>query len=92
MNMEMKSNREIKEKLLELKEIYEAVVIGVDDPILGEAIKAFIVFREDNGFIVEWLRRELSHKLPILKILKYYVFCNSLPKNESAKILKTKLK
>jgi acyl-CoA synthetase (AMP-forming)/AMP-acid ligase II len=37
------SAKEIEEIILELKQVHEVAVIGIDDPVLGEAIKAFIV-------------------------------------------------
>ena len=35
------SAKEIEEALMEIDEIHEVAVIGVEDPVLGEAIKAF---------------------------------------------------
>lgn len=87
------SAKEIEEAILEIEEIHEAAVIGVEDQTLGEAIKAFIVSKDkNNGGDENKIRDILRHKLPSFKIPKYFEFRESLPKNESGKILKAILK
>ena len=87
------SAKEIEEAILEIKEVHEAAVIGVEDQTLGEAIKAFIVSKDkNNGIDQNTIRDILRHKLPSFKIPKYFEFRENLPKNESGKILKTVLK
>ena len=87
------SPKEIEEKLLENSQIHEIAVIGVEDEILGEAIKAFIVLKNSNDShghdeILSYCKK----KLPPYKVPKYIEIVNSLPKNSSGKILKQKLK
>jgi len=87
------SAKEIEEAILEIKEVQEAAVIGVEDQTLGEAIKAFVVSKNQNNGIEENKIREiLRDKLPSFKMPKYIEFRENLPKNESGKILKTILK
>ncbi len=86
------SAKEIEEALLEMKEIHEVAVIGVEDDVLGEAIKACIVPREKARLEQEAVVKFLKHKLPPYKQPKYYRFLDSLPKNESGKVLKQVLK
>jgi long-chain acyl-CoA synthetase len=87
------SAKEIEEAILEIEEVHEVAVIGVEDQTLGEAAKAFVVFKnENNGLDENKIREVLRHKLPIFKIPKYFEFRESLPKNESGKIQKTILK
>jgi acyl-CoA synthetase (AMP-forming)/AMP-acid ligase II len=88
------SAKEIEEVLYEHSDISEAAVIGIDDDILGEAIKAFVVLRNGqnkNGadeLIMSFLREHIApYKLP-----KYIEYRDSLPKNESGKIQKLRLK
>jgi acyl-CoA synthetase (AMP-forming)/AMP-acid ligase II len=89
------SAKEIEEAILEHKEISEAAVIGVEDEILGEAPKAFVVLKSLNkdidGFTDE-LSSFLKNRLAVYKIPKYYEFTTELPKNTSGKVLKTALK
>ena len=88
------SAKEIEEALIEHQNVTEAAVIGVDDDILGEAPKAFIVLMDkknlDNGFIDE-LNNFLKSKIAVYKLPKFYEFIDALPKNESGKVLKKKL-
>lgn len=86
------SAKEIEEKLLEINEIHEVAVIGVDDPILGEAIKAVLVPRDNCTISEEFIRLALKKKLPPYKQPKFLEFRKDLPKNESGKILKSVLK
>ena len=88
------SAKEIEEVIHEYPGVMETAVIGIEDETLGEAIKAFIVL--DTGSSAENLdekiRDFLKARLAHYKIPKYIVFCHSLPKNKSGKILKMKLK
>lgn len=87
------SPKEIEEKLLENLQIHEIAVIGVEDEILGEAIKAFIVLRNSNkNFGHDEILNYCKKRLPQYKVPKYIEIVNSLPKNSSGKILKQKLK
>lgn len=86
------SAKEIEEKILEINEVHEVAIIGVDDPTLGEAIKAYIVPRDLKKTDLDGIKKQLLRKLPPIKQPKYWEIINKLPKNESGKILKTKLK
>jgi len=86
------SSKEVEDALLEINEIHEVAVIGVDDPILGEAIKAFIVLRDNAELTKENIRDALKAKLPPYKHPSHINFVTSIPKNKSGKVLKLKLK
>lgn len=86
------SPKEIEEKLLEISQIHEIAVIGVEDEVLGEAIKAFIVLRNSNNFGRDEILSYCKKRLPPYKVPKYIEIVDSLPKNSSGKILKQKLK
>lgn len=87
------SAKEIEEAILEIEDVHEVAVIGIDDEILGEAIKAIVVLNgEDGNSDEKSFRAILGKKLPLFKIPKYFEFVDHLPKNESGKILKTILR
>ncbi len=83
--------KEVENVLYGLKGVVEAAVVGVPDPILGEAVKAFVVL---DG--VELAEAEvLAHcraNLEDFMIPKYVEFRDALPKTSSGKIKKTDLK
>ncbi len=85
------SPKEIEEKIIEINEIHETAVIGVEDDLLGEAIKAYIVPRENVKLDLAVIKKELLKKLPPIKQPKYLEIIKELPKNESGKVLKSKL-
>jgi len=84
--------KEIEEKILEIEEVHETAVIGIEDPILGEAILALIISKEKEWSNEKKVREHLQKSLTSLKIPKYIEFRESFPKNESGKIMKMKLK
>jgi len=85
------SSKEIEDAVLEISGILEAAVIGVPDEILGEAIKVFVV-RCNSTLTEEEIRGHLQRSLPPFKHPKWVQFCDSLPKNQSGKILKAALR
>lgn len=87
------SAKEIEEALHEHPAVIEAAVIGIPDDVLGEAPKAFIVVKKGFGeSIIEELPKFLQSHLALYKIPKFYEIRDPLPKNDSGKILKLKLK
>jgi len=86
------SAKEVEEKILELDEVHETAVIGVEDDILGEAIKAYIVPRSEGDNDRDMIDQYLRENLPQYKLPKFIEFRKELPKNKSGKILKQKLK
>ena len=87
------SCRQLEETILECEELLEAAVIGVPDPILGEAVKAFIVPRVKNvKGLEERVTAFCKSRLPAHHLPKTFVVVQGLPKNSSGKIMKQVLK
>jgi len=85
------SAKSVEEIILEMKEVHEVAVIGIEDELLGEAIKAFIVPTDGITLDAQDILKFCKKKLPQFKIPKFIEFIKSLPKNESGKILKNEL-
>jgi acyl-CoA synthetase (AMP-forming)/AMP-acid ligase II len=87
------SAKEIEEVFYEHPNILEVGIIGIEDDILGEAIKAFVVLKNTSNSkknkqdIIEFLNKKRApYKIP-----KYIEYRDSLPKNLSGKLEKLKL-
>jgi long-chain acyl-CoA synthetase len=83
------SCRQIESTILEFQELQEAAVIGLPDPVLGEAVKAFVVPCDIKARdIPERLLAFCRTRLPAPFVPKEIVVMASLPKNTAGKILK----
>lgn len=87
------SPKEIENIIIQIPSVIEAAVIGIQDDILGEAVKAFVVLNDealkvDEKYIIEYCK----DKLPSYKVPKYVVFLEGLPKNSSGKVMMGDLK
>lgn len=80
------SPREIEEVLYALGGVAEAAVIGIPDPILGSAIKAVIVPKQNAALTEQDILRHCSAFLEDFMIPKVVEFRESLPKTESGKV------
>jgi acyl-CoA synthetase (AMP-forming)/AMP-acid ligase II len=84
------SAKEIEDVVSSIPGVLEAAVIGVDDEILGEAIKVFLVPASPE-LTEEVVKNELRQRLPSFKHPRWVEFRRGLPKNQSGKILKAVL-
>ena len=85
------SPREVENTLYEMPGVMEAAVIGVPDPVLGQAVKAFVTLKPgaectERDVIKYCLSRLESYMAP-----KHVVFLDALPKTDNGKIKKTAL-
>lgn len=80
--------REIEELLYAYTGIIDAAVIGVPDKLRGQAAQAYLVLEEGCTLDKKALREYLQSKLAAYKIPRDFIQVDSLPKNQTGKILK----
>jgi long-chain acyl-CoA synthetase len=83
------STLEIEEAIQEWPGVAEVAVIGVEDALMGEVPKAFVV--PAQGWNPDGFRAYLKTRLPGVKQPKYVVEVSSLPKNSAGKVIKLDL-
>jgi amino acid adenylation domain-containing protein len=84
------SPKEIENVLYDLPGVLEAAVVGVPDPILGETIKAFVVFKGPRPTKAEVLAH-CKARLEDICVPRDVEFRDDLPKTASGKIHKAGL-
>jgi len=86
------SPKEIENALCEINGVVEAAVVGVPDDIFGQAIKAFIVTNNISDLTDRHIMKYCMENLEPFMIPKYVEFRTTLPKTDSGKIDKKKLR
>ncbi|GKV80296.1 long-chain-fatty-acid--CoA ligase [Pectobacterium carotovorum subsp. carotovorum] len=82
---------EIEDVISRHPKVSESAVIGVDNEVSGEAVKAFVV-RRDNSLTKEELITHCRRNLTGYKVPKEIEFCDDLPKSNVGKILRRELR
>ena len=82
---------EIENVIASNPKVLEVAAIGVPHPHSGEAIKVFVV-KKDQSLTVEELKKYCHENLTAYKVPKFFEFRSELPKSNVGKILRRALK
>jgi acyl-coenzyme A synthetase/AMP-(fatty) acid ligase len=87
----MVSPKEVENVLCEKEDVIEAAVIGVDDEILGKAVKAFVHLADNSSSTEEDILKFCSKRLENYAVPKTVIICGALPRTTTGKIQKREL-
>lgn len=85
------SPREVENVIYTLPEVLEAVVAGVPDARLGQAIKAYVVLKPGAVLDARDVRHHCAASLEDYMVPSFVEFLSELPKNERGKVAKREL-
>lgn len=86
------SPKEVENAVYRLDGVREAAVIGIPDPVLGQAIKVFVVASEDSQLTENDVIRHCKANLEDFLVPKVVELVSELPKTSSGKIKKSDLR
>ena len=79
---------EVENALHRIPGVREAAVVGVPDPLLGEAVRAYVVTDPNAGLTAQSLRADSAQYLESYMVPAQVILCESLPRSPNGKINK----
>ena len=79
-------SEEVEKALYSIEDVIEAVVTGVPDDILGEAVKAFVVLKDGSELSEKAIIAHYSRNLEDFMVPKFVELRESLPRTTTGKI------
>jgi acyl-CoA synthetase (AMP-forming)/AMP-acid ligase II len=83
---------EVEDCLHQHPDVQDVAVIGVDDERFGQALVAHVVLRDGGSASPNELRAHVKKQLANYKVPREVVVRDTLPRNETGKVLKRELK
>ncbi|HEV7137574.1 MAG TPA: AMP-binding protein [Steroidobacteraceae bacterium] len=77
---------EVENALHRIPGVREAAVVGVPDPLLGQAIRAYVVADPSAGLTAQSLRADSAAFLDAYMVPTQVILCASLPRNPNGKV------
>lgn len=84
--------REIEDVIRFIEDVEDCAVIGVSDPLWGEASKAFVVAKPGHSLTADKIIAHCNKHLAGFKKPKFVVFVDDLPRTASGKVMKKELR
>jgi acyl-CoA synthetase (AMP-forming)/AMP-acid ligase II len=84
--------KEVEQALIDHPDVADAAVIGVPDPVYGEAVVAFIEVLPDSALNDISILGHIRTLIAGYKKPKYIFFVDALPRNSLGKVLKRELR
>jgi len=72
--------------------VHEVAVVGVEHPVLGEDVVAFVALRPGAGATADQLREHTLGQLARYKVPRRWIFVDALPRNATGKVVKGELR
>lgn len=85
---EMVFPAEVENALLQHPKVFEAGVIGMQDPKRGESVKAFVALAEGQEATADELLEHCRKLLPVYKVPRAVEFRKELPKGPTGKVIR----
>jgi long-chain acyl-CoA synthetase len=85
-------SKEVEQVLAQHPDVADAAVVGVPDPVYGEAVAAFVQARPGAPVSPEALIEHCRRHLAGYKKPRHVVFVDALPRNSLGKVLKSELR
>lgn len=82
---------DVEEVISEIPGITEVAVVGIDDEIMGQVIKAFVVASEQLPRAEDRIKAHCRQRLAPYKIPRHIAFVDSLPRTASGKVRRFQL-
>ena len=86
------SPREVENVIYGMSAVQDAAVIGVEDALLGQAVKAFVVLRDNQACSERDIIKYCAARLESFMTPKYVAIVPALPRTDTGKISKTGLR